>query len=68
MENYSKKNNWNNNTINFCNWNFSYIGKNPFNYFNIILDVFGMLEIYTNVGFFMLQLILDYKRKKNQKK
>ena len=27
-----------------------------------------MLEIYTNVGFFMLQLILDYKRKKDQKK
>jgi len=44
------------------------LGKNPFNYFSIILDVFGMLEIYTNVGFFMLQLILDYKRKKNQKK
>lgn len=42
------------------------LGKNPFDYFSIILDVFGMLEIYTNVGFFMLQLILDYKRKKDQ--
>jgi len=40
------------------------LGKNPFDYFSIILDVFGMFEIYTNVGFFMLQLILDYKRKK----
>ena len=44
------------------------LGKNPFDYFSIILDVFGMLEIYTNVGFFMLQIILDYKRKKDQKK
>jgi len=44
------------------------LGKNPFDYFSIILDVFGMLEIYTNVGFFMLQLILDYKRKKDQRK
>jgi len=35
------------------------LGKNPFDYFSIILEVFGMLEIYTNVGFFMLQLILD---------
>ena len=44
------------------------LGKNPFDYFSIILDVFGMLEIYTNVGFFMLQIILDYKRKKDQLK
>ena len=40
------------------------LGNNPFEYFSIILDVFGMLEIYTNVGFFMLQLIVDYRRKK----
>jgi len=44
------------------------LGKNPFDYFSIILDVFGMLEIYTNVGFFMLQIILDYNRKKDQLK
>jgi len=44
------------------------LGKIPVDYFSIILDVFGMLEIYTNVGFFMLQLILDYKRKKEQRK
>jgi len=44
------------------------LGKNPFDYFSIILDMFGMLEIYTNVGFFMLQLILDYKLKKDELK
>ena len=42
------------------------LGNNPFDYFSIILDVFGMYEIYTNVGFFMFQLILDYRRKKDQ--
>ena len=44
------------------------LGNNPFDYFSIILDVFGMFEIYTNVGFFMLQLILDYRRKKDKLK
>ena len=44
------------------------LGKNPFDYFNIILDVFAMYEIYTNVGFFMIQIILDYRRKKDQTK
>jgi len=44
------------------------LGNNPFEYFSIILDVFGMLEIYTNVGFFMLQLIVDYRRKKAESK
>ena len=39
-----------------------------FEYFSIILDVFGMLEIYSNVGFFMLQLILDCRRKRDQLK
>ena len=44
------------------------LGNNPFDYFSIILDVFGMLEIYSNVGFFMLQIILDFRRKKSQLK
>ena len=44
------------------------LGNNPFDYFSIILDLFGMLEIYSNVGFFMLQIILDYRRKKDQTK
>ena len=46
------------------------LGNNAFEYFSIILDVFGMYGIYTNDGFFMLQLILDYrqKQKKNQLK
>ena len=42
------------------------LGNNPFDYFSIILDVFAMYEIYTTVGFFMLQLIIDYRRKKDQ--
>ena len=33
------------------------LGNNPFDYFSIILDVFGMFEIYTNVGFFLIHLI-----------
>lgn len=44
------------------------LGNNPFDYFSIILDVFGMLEIYSNVGFFMFQLILDFRRKKDELK
>ena len=44
------------------------LGNNPFDYFSIILDVFGMFEIYSNVGFFMIHLILDYRRKKDQLK
>ena len=42
------------------------LGNNPFDYFSIILDVFGMQEIYTNVGFFFVHLISDYRRKKDQ--
>ena len=44
------------------------LGNKPFDYFSIILDVFGMCEIYSNVGFFMLQIILDYRRKRDQTK
>ena len=33
------------------------LGNKPFDYFSIILDVFGMYEIYSNVGFFMIHLI-----------
>ena len=44
------------------------LGNNPFDYFSIILDVFGMFEIYSNVGFFMIHLIPDYRRKKDQLK
>ena len=40
--------------------------NNPFDYFSIILDVFATYDIHTNVGFFMFQIILDYKRKKDQ--
>ena len=42
------------------------LGNNPFDYFSIILDVFAMIEIYTSVGFFMLQLIFDFRRKKDK--
>jgi len=41
------------------------LGNNPFDYFSIILDVFGMFEIYSNVGFFIFQIILDYKQRKD---
>ena len=41
------------------------LGSNFFEYFRIILDVLTMIEIYTNVGFFMYQIISDYRRKKN---
>ena len=44
------------------------LGKNPFDYFSIILDVFAMYEIYTTVGFFMNQIIADYRRKKDEQK
>ena len=44
------------------------LGNKPLDYIRIILDVFGMLKIYSNVGFFMIHLILDYRRKKDQLK
>ena len=44
------------------------LGNNPFDYFSIILDVFAMYEIFTNVGFFLFQIIVDYRQKKMNKK
>ena len=41
------------------------LDTNPFEYLGIILDCFGMFEIYRNVGFFMYQLISDFNRKKD---
>ena len=44
------------------------LGNNPFDYFSIILDAFAMFEIFTNVGFFLFQIIVDYRQKKMNKK
>ena len=41
------------------------LGNNPFDYFSIILDVF---TIFTNIGFFMFRIIVDYRQKKDQQK
>ena len=43
------------------------LGKNPFDYLEVILDCYSIFEIYVCVGFFVLQLIKDYKMRKNNK-
>lgn len=39
------------------------LGKNPIDYLEIILDCYAIFEIYTCVGFFMMQSVLDCKKK-----
>ena len=43
------------------------LGKNPLDYIEIILDCYSIFEIYTCVGFFILQLIKDCKTQKSNK-
>ena len=43
------------------------IGNNPLDYLSIILDCYSIFEIYVCVGFFVLQLLKDYKMSKNNK-
>ena len=37
------------------------LGNNPIEYTNILFDCYAVFEIYTGVGFFIYQLIKDYK-------
>ena len=39
--------------------------KSPVQYICIILDIKAVFEIYVDVGFFIVQSIIDYKRQKN---
>ena len=39
--------------------------KQPYYYLFSLLDCYAIFEIYTGVGFFILQLIIDYRREKN---
>ena len=40
---------------------------NTINYFFILLDCYAVFEIYTNVGFFIIQIFIDYKRNRDIK-
>ena len=40
------------------------LNNNPIDYFFIILDCYAILDIYICVGFFMVQIFVDCKRKK----
>ena len=42
------------------------LGKNPFDYIFILLDCYSLFEIYTCVGFFMMQIFFDCNRRKNR--
>jgi hypothetical protein len=42
------------------------LGNNPLDYTDILFDCYAVFEIYTGVGFFIYQLIKDYKRRKNR--
>ena len=41
--------------------------SSPIDYISVVLNYYGMLKIYCSVGFFMVQIILEYKRKKDEK-
>ena len=43
------------------------LGNNPIEYTNILFDCYAVFEIYTGVGFFIYQLIKDYKIRGNDK-
>ena len=43
------------------------LGKNPLDYTDVIFNCYALFEIYTNVGFFIYQLIKDYKKRNNPK-
>lgn len=43
------------------------LGKNPMDYVEIILNCYSIFEIYVCVGFFVLQIILDCRRKSRPK-
>ena len=42
------------------------LGNNPLDYSDILFDCYAVFEIYTGVGFFIYQLIKDYKRRGNR--
>ena len=43
------------------------LGKNPIDYLEVILDCYSIFEIYVCVGFFVLQLILDCRMRRDNK-
>ena len=43
------------------------LGVNPLDYYNVLLNCYAMFEIYTAVGFFMIQVIMDYRLRRNSK-
>ncbi len=44
------------------------LGNNPFNYLSILLNCYAVFEIYTNVGFYIVQFCSDSNRFKKKKK
>ena len=42
------------------------LGKNPIDYIGILLDCYAVFEIYSGVGFFLVQLIKDCKRPRSE--
>ena len=39
--------------------------ESPLDYIGALLDLYSIIEIYISVGFFIIQLFIDYKRRKN---
>lgn len=39
--------------------------ESPLDYISALLDLYSIIEIYISVGFFIIQLFIDYKRRKN---
>ena len=39
--------------------------ESPLDYIGVLLDCYGLIEIYVGVGFFYVQIFMDYKRQRN---
>ena len=44
------------------------LSSNPIDYIEALMDCYGIFQIYSSVGFFLIQIFIDCKRKKNKVK
>lgn len=54
-------------TFSFIHRNDFGLGYNPLNYISVISNCYGIFEIYTCVGFFIIQYFMDCRRRNNYK-
>lgn len=54
-------------TFSFIHRNDFGLGYNPLEYISVISNCYGIFEIYTCVGFFIIQYFMDCRRRNNYK-